>query len=104
MSEREFNMKQQVDKIVEIAKNNKTISKHLAPSYTTIRLQLGYDPQIIASESRIDVYVDTHKNIFTKTIEKIKRENRELIKDAMFWKSDGECSSCIVVWLNEKGV
>jgi len=94
-------MKQlRLDKICEIIENNKTISKHLTHSGQTISKEMGYDPKIIVWEDAVSAYVDIDKNVFQKTLQKLKEEHKELIKDAWFCKSDGSCSSWIVFKLN----
>lgn len=93
--------KLRLDKIVEIIENNKTISKHISGSGQTIRLELGYDPKIMVSGNKVEVFVNVDKNIFTKTMKKLKEEHKELIKDIRFWKSDGSCNSNITIWLKE---
>lgn len=94
-------MKQlRLDKICEIIENNKTISRHLAPSLQTIRLELGFDPKIIVWEDSVTAYVDIDRNVFKKTIQKLKQEHPELIQDIWFHKSDGSCSSWLVFKLN----
>jgi len=85
-----------LQKIVEIIQENKTISKHIIKSW---QANYGMAPITIwdTSSATIEIFVDTDKNIFSKTLEKLIKENSCLIKDAYFVKSDGSCHSFIVI-------
>lgn len=86
---------ERLNKIYNIIINNKTIKKHLAPSFQTT---CGRAKIIIwdTENASVEAFVDTDKNIFARTIKKLKRENAGIIQECYFVRSDGSCKSYII--------
>ena len=88
-----------IERIKTIITTDRLLKKHLYKDIWLSGSSTMVYP-ITIWKHRVDIQLDTSKNVFTKCIERIVNANKDLFKCGIFSKNDGSCPSELIFFLN----